>query len=595
MRKVITRVEECMEAFNDFNFKLFALDVETNDSLKQDTLELTAISLYDGEHNYYIDITKDILIYIVSYFNKVVNNGNNTIMFWNSTFDTRVLYKYGISLEDSKWADIQVFHHLLYEDIKANGLKDITKEFLNYKVVKLDDISLPHNISNPQFVEYTLNDTVFTYELGQFFRPQIKEQGLMQLYKDIEEPFLKVLMHMEINGILVDKQKVEDTTKDLIKLKKNLEIEMYTILGIRYELQANLLTGDVDVVCGLNLNSSQVLQKILFEELKLEVFETSKKTGKASTGKATIVKLKSSHEFVELLDKYRKVQKLLSAFYEPLPDHIQLDGRVRPSYRDTGTTTGRLSCSNPNIQQLPKDNKELGINVRSCFIATPGYKMISCDYSGQELRVLAEVTQDMGLIDAFNSGKDFHQETADKFGITRNKAKAINFGVAYRKQAYGFAKDWGCSEEEAQEFLDRYFQQFPDVKKTMEDTDNFLKRNGYVVSMFNRRRRFKKSTDGKNFYYLRKDMREAFNFLVQSPSADMIRMAAVATYKLGQDNPVWDLKIISTIHDELNFEVKEQYAEESKNKIKECFANIVKFKVPMVSDANVGNNMGELK
>lgn len=595
MRKIITTTDECIEAFKVFNFKLFSLDVETNDKLRQDELELTVISLYDGENNYYIQITKDILIYIVSYFNNVVNDSNNTIMFWNSTFDARVLYKYGIMLDKALWADIQVFHHLLFEDVKSNGLKDITKQFLNYEVVKLEDIPLPHDKSNPKFVEYTLNDTVFTYELGQYFRPMIKEQWLMKLYKDIEEPFLKVLMQMEINGILVDKEKIENTTKELKQLKKDLEIKMYNILGIKYELQANLLTGDVDVICGLNLNSSQVLQKILFEDLKLEVYETSEKTGKASTGKATIAKLKSSHEFVELLDKYRKVQKLLTAFYEPLPEHIQSDGRVRPNYKDTGTSTGRLSCNNPNIQQLPKDNKDLGINVRSCFIATPGYKMISCDYSGQELRVLAEVTQDQGLIDAFNSGKDFHQETADKFGVTRTKAKAINFGVAYRKQAYGFAKDWGCSEEEAQEFLDKYFNQFPAVKKAMEENDKFLKSNDYVVTMFNRRRRFKKSTDGKNFYHLRKDMREAFNFLIQSASADMIRMAAVSTYKLGQDNPKWGLKPIATIHDEIVYECKEEYASIAREGIMSCFANIVKFKVPMVSDANIGNNMGELK
>jgi DNA polymerase-1 len=196
------------------------------------------------------------------------------------------------------------------------------------------------------------------------------------------------------------------------------------------------------------------------------------------------------------------------------------------------------------------------------------------------------------MIEAFKGGRDFHRETAEAFGVDRVKAKAINFGIAYRKGAYGFSKDWDVSEEEAQEVLNQYFEQFPEVKELMNETDQFLKEYKYVKTMTGRRRRFLTNEQG---YFPNKSFREAFNFLVQGFSADMIRIAAIRCLNLIRRNPDWDLKMIFTVHDEIGFKVKEEYAGIACEAIKEAFENAVKLRVPVIAEVHSGNNYGECK
>lgn len=619
MKLICKTVEEVAYAFSIFNFQTFSLDTETTD-LKYDKLQLEMITLHDGTTSIAIQCNPGTIEYIKTYFNAFVNG---TIICHNIVFDAKALHKYGINIKNLEWYDTMVAIHLIDENLMDKKLKSLAKSLLGAEVMLYEDIK-DKSINNKVFIDYAINDAIYTYELAQLFTPQLKEQGLTKLFREIEMPFLKVLMDMEINGMLVDKEKLLSTLEELKKEKVNLEVKMYQELGVKYELQCNLLTGELIPVSKINLNSSQELSKILFDDLGLDTTEVSKKTGKKSTGKKTIEKLRDTNSFVKLLDKYRKVQKLITSFYEPLPEFIDSDGRVRPNYRDIGTVTGRLSANNPNVQQLAKENKDIGVNVRSCFIAPVGKKIITCDYSGQEIRVLAQVTQDPTLLKALNDGADLHLSTANtffnlgipaeclmethpefehykkKFKDERSKAKTITFGLAYGKSGYGFAQDFNITEEEGNAILERYFNQFPRVKEAMDECNKALNNQDYVQQLFGRRRRFSKvggkKYDGTEcFFHVKKSYRQAFNFLIQSPSADMIRLASIATSKLIQEHPEWELKIIATVHDELCMECKEEYVEEASKLIKYAFEHVVNFDVPMLCEVNWGENYGNAK
>jgi hypothetical protein len=276
------------------------------------------------------------------------------------------------------------------------------------------------------------------------------------------------------------------------------------------------------------------------------------------------------------------------------------------------------NCSNPNFQQFPKELEGFP-SLRDCFIVDKGYKMIASDYSGQELRVLAQLTQEPGLIDVFNKGKDLHLATANEFfnlnipesmlydnhpqfnemkelhKDARNRAKIINFGIAYGKGNFGFSQDFGISEAEAQEILDRYFKSFPRVKQAIDDTKREVQANGFVKTLTGRMRHFEMKESYGQRYYANSSFREAFNFKIQGFSADMIRLAAIKTFNTAKANPEWGMKMLMTVHDEIVYQVKEQYAEQARDAIKNDFEAAVKFVVPIVADVHIGSNYGGVK
>ena len=296
--------------------------------------------------------------------------------------------------------------------------------------------------------------------------------------------------------------------------------------------------------------------------------------------------LKEQLKFINLLLKHRQVSKLLSSFLEPFDTFIQSDGRIRPHFHNTVCVTGRLSCSAPNVEQLPKDNEIAP--VRNLFICDRDNIFIVADYSGQELRILGEETQDPTLVKALIAGLDLHQLNADEFGLSRNEAKSISFGVAYGKQAYGFAKDFGCSQVEAQQFLDKFFNKFPVVRTRIEKCREQVYRKGYVVNKSGRRRRFPDFHKGSKWQKER-CYRQAFNFLIQSYAADMIKVAAA---KVIQDT---NLKLVNIIHDELVVECNKNYIEQGKQWIEKCMINAVKMCIPLELDFGTGERYGEAK
>lgn len=605
-----------METYtNTFDFTIVSFDTETS-SLDYITLDLEGFSFCNGEKAFYVDLINNserhkIITHLNTLFKKV-----KILVGHNLVFDLKVLRKCGINLASNaiNLFDTMVADHLLDENKQSHSLKYLAQHILNQDVTAWKDIK---DRQSKEFHNYALNDVIWTWKLMLLQRPQLKAEELINLFTKIEMPFQWVLVDLETNGFKVDLEEVKKTTKQLNEEINKLKLEMLSLAGASYEIQTGL-DGKEEIISDLNLNSSQQLSELLFEKLQLPIVEITP-SGKPSVGRKTIEKLKDKHPFVLLLSKYKIAMKLLTSFFLPLPELVDEDGRVRPNFRDIGTVTGRLSCNNPNLQQLPKVNKEFPIDTRKCFIAPKGKKLLACDYSGQELRVLAELSQEPVMIDIFNKGKDMHLSTAndffnlnipdeclyetnskyeeykERFKNERFKAKTINFGMAYGKGAYGFSKDFGITEEEAQEILDKYFATLPKVREAMDKCHNQVKSQGYVTSMTGRRRRFTPIKSPYGEYYPNSALRQAFNFLIQGYSADMMRMAMIKVKEIAKQNPKWKLKTVATVHDEAVYEVAEDFIVEASKAIREAFESITQFRIPIIAEIAVGNNYGECK
>lgn len=617
--------EQAISWTNQYDFSTFGFDVETNEEDDYTKVAIhghkrSGISFYNGQESVFITTTtwtkEDMTSFLQHLTNtKWKNNGKGLqAIAHNIIFDMVLLNKYVQDiLYNASWFDTMVADHLINES-ERHALKPFCvdrylgiKEAKSYSEMKEKPIK--------EFYEYAANDAKYTYQIAVQQQSMLKEQGLHRLFTKIEMPYQRALVEMYEQGMLVDLQRVTTTKEQLDKAKTDTIIKMHEVLGEKYELQNSLFDTQPVIKSNINFSSSHQVSKILFDKLGFEPIEYTDK-GKPKTGKKTIASLKGKHEFVDYLEQYKIIDKLISAFFNPMPQLVHEDGKIRPRFNDVGTVTGRLSCARPNLQQLPKKNKAFPVDTRAAFIPPPGYKMIACDYSGQELRVLTEITQEPKLIDTFNKGKDLHLATAndffslgieeealveghvdhemykDKCSSERNKAKTINFGMAYGKGSYGFSKDLNISKEEAQAILDKYFVSLPRVKAAIDECHRLVDKQGFVTHKWGRRRRFQKNANG---YYGNGDKRQAFNFLIQGLSADMIRGATIQTMNLARKNPSWGLKIVGTVHDENIYIVKTSYADKAAQEIMTCFTDWLRWSIPIKAEVKIGNNYGECK
>ena len=607
-RYVIRNYPEFKEIAKRLDRRYLAIDTETT-SLSYKDMELVGFSLCDGSIALYFDGNDDC---VIRELQNVINDCNILIAH-NITFDLKVLRKVGIKVpERVELFCTKVAAHLLDEN-REKGLKYLAKSLLGKEVVEYKDAVK----DKETFEQYAINDAVWTFELARLFTPHLKSQGLSSLFRKIEMPFQKCIVDMETRGILLDTERMSKIKEELEETIKDRTIKMLEILEEPYDVQYDLC-GTYFINTKINFGSPKQLSNILFEKLGLDIVERTP-TGAPSVGRKTIDKYFKKNKFVGYLYDFKLATKLLNAFFEPIPGFADENDVIYPNFNDTGTKTGRLSSSNPNFQQLPKPNKHMPIKTRECFVARPGYKMIACDYSGQELRVLAHISGEPVMIETFEKGKDMHLSTANDFfdlGIpeeelysthprckehkemnkdARNKAKVINFGMAYGKGAYGFSQDFGITEEEAQKILDKYFAALPRVKQAIDECHSKVRTDGFVQSLTGRRRRFEKVKRDDWEGYPSKAYRQSFNFLIQGYSADMIRLAAIETRRLSRENPSWDLRMLMTVHDEIVYEVREQYAAQAARRIKEEFERVVKLKVPVKADVEIGDNYGDVK
>jgi len=615
--------EEIENWFNTNNHEIIIFDCETTElddkKPEWDQLEIESICLYNGENIIYVGENQNLFQYLVPFFNNI-----KTLVAHNIVFDLTVLYKTGLFkewfnkyLDNIKLYDTMVAQHLLDENIQSIGLKELAKIILKKENILTYNEASKFKKTSQEWINYCIHDVVWCKELMDYQKPLLQKENLEKLFYQIEMPFMLSLLSMKISGILIDKDKVNkfsvELKKDLISLTK----EMLNELKIPYQTQTTL-GGISNIQSPINFNSSQQLAKILFEQLKLPIIENTP-GGKPSVGALTIEKLKDKNKFVMLLNKYKTIQKIISGFLEPLPTHICKDGKVRPGFYDVGTKTGRLSSSNPNIQQLPRSDKNFSINVRDCFIADPGYKIFTVDFQGQEIRVMAELSRDPTLIDALTKGKDLHLTIAnqfyrlgipeealfenhkdykmykDKFKEQRQTAKTVTFGLSYGKGAFGFAKDFNITEDAAQLLIDKYFNGMPMLKKAINNSHNILTNRGYITTLVGRRRRFQKTKREQWEGYLKKDYRQCFNFLIQGFSSDMIRIAINNVRKKARERPEFGINLLATVHDELIIAAKDIYIKEVEHLLRESFEHSMKLIVPLPCEIGVGNSYGEAK
>ena len=419
--------------------------------------------------------------------------------------------------------------------------------------------------------------------LHQTLSQQLQQQAsLWALYQDIEMPLVNVLTKIEANGVLIDSAMLDQQSLELAN----------RMVGI--EQQAHDLAGSA-----FNLSSPKQIQEILFERQNLPILKKTPK-GQPSTDESVLQELALDYPLPKLIIDHRSMSKLKSTYTDKLPQQVNnKTGRVHTSYHQAVAATGRLSSSDPNLQNIPIRSEE-GRKIRQAFIAAPGYKIVAADYSQIELRIMAHLSGDAGLLAAFSQGVDVHSATAaEVFDVPldsvtndlRRSAKAINFGLIYGMSAFGLAKQLGLPRDKAQAYINLYFERYPGVKQYMDDIREQAKQNGYVETLFGRRL-YLPDINARNAAQRQYAERTAINAPMQGTAADIIKLAMLACDQWLNDSGV-DAKMIMQVHDELVFEVAESQLESCMTKIREIMSNAAELHVPLLVEVGVGENWDE--
>ncbi|OGI28071.1 MAG: DNA polymerase I, partial [Candidatus Melainabacteria bacterium RIFOXYA12_FULL_32_12] len=437
----------------------------------------------------------------------------------------------------------------------------------------------------PEVAKYACDDAWATVELGKFYSKNIEKDQNRVLY-DIEIPLVPVLADMERSGVSLDTEYLKKLSNDIQADSQNVESKIYDYAGEKF-----------------NINSPKQVGDILFEKLNLSKRgKTKTKTGYSTSAKV-LESLVTEHPIVSLLLEYRHLTKLKSTYIDALPELVNpKTGRVHTSFNQTITTTGRLSSSNPNLQNIPIKS-ELGNKIRAAFVPRDkeNYVIFSADYSQIELRLLAHFTQDPALIDAFCNNKDVHADTASKvFGVPldkvtkdmRRKAKAVNFGIIYGQSSYGLAESLGITPGEAKKIIDKYFQTYPKIKQYMNNTIAEAYSKGYVTTMFGRKRYLADELSSRNRSIREFGERAAINAPLQGTSADLIKIAMLGLHKELQTS-AFESKLILQVHDELVLEVPKKELIIVGDIVRDCMELGQPLSVPLVVDMASGPNWME--
>ncbi|OBX09743.1 DNA polymerase I [Gallibacterium genomosp. 3] len=574
------------------NATLFAIDTETN-SLNYMQAKLVGLSfaLENGEAAYlplqhhYLDCPPQLDInQVLTTLKDVLENPAIKKVGQNLKYDVTILARHGIQLAGIAF-DTMLESYTL-DSTGRHNMDDLAKRHLNHDTIHFEDIAGKgktqltfDQIEIEKAAEYAAEDADITMKLHQVLWQQLQPQPkLAQLFTDVELPLSQVLARMERHGVLID--------SDLL-YQQSQEISARLI---QLEQQAHQLAGQP-----FNLASTKQLQEILFEKLGLPVLKKTPK-GAPSTNEEVLEELAYEHALPKLLVEHRGLSKLKSTYTDKLPQMIDPDtGRVHTSYHQAVTITGRLSSSDPNLQNIPTRSED-GRKIRQAFIAPKGYKVVAADYSQIELRIMAHLSGDAGLAYAFSHGLDVHRSTAAEMFETpieqvtaqqRYSAKAINFGLIYGMSAFGLSRQLGIPRNEAQTYIDRYFQRYPGVKQFMSDIQEQAKQQGYVETLLGRRLYLPEITSS-NAIRRKAAERVAINAPMQGTAADIIKKAMIDLDRLiaGKE----DIRMVMQVHDELVFEVKEEKVAEYQTLIKQVMENAVKLTVPLIVEVNSGDN-----
>ncbi len=502
----------------------------------------------------------------------------------NFKYDYQII-KHNFDVELKLYADTMILSWLLNTNEKVGLDYQIDKHFRHKMISFSDVVKKGENFSNVEIskaCEYAAEDALMTLKL---FNRQLEifkeknEQEILKLAFDVEFEFIYVLAEMENNGIKIDVELLKEYKEKSNKYISELTSKIHEISGVEF-----------------NINSTKQLGVVLFETLGLTASKKTK-TG-YSTDEAVLSSIENEHPVIPLLLKYREAYKLQSTYIEPL---LELglkneDNRVHTSFLHTGTATGRLSSKNPNLQNIPVGSDSI-LQIRQAFIPKEGYKLVGIDYSQIELRLLAHFSQDEALVEAFKNNLDIHYQTAVKiFGAElakekRNIAKSINFGLLYGMGSKKLGDTLGIPSKEAKIYIDSYFEAFKSVKDYLKSIEDFAYTNGYVKTLLNRKRLF--DFDSANAMMKAAYLREAVNTLFQGSAADLIKLSMIKIYKKYKNND--KMRLLLQIHDELIFEIKDEFVESFTEEIREIMESIYTLNVPLKVSVAIGNSWQELK
>ena len=572
--------------------KLFALDTET-DNLDYMAANLVGISfaLENGEAAYlplqldYLGAPKPLeKTTALSLLKPVLENPAIQKVGQNFKYDLTMFARNGIDVQGVAF-DTMLESYVLNSTGRHN-MDDLAKRYLGHQTISFEEIAgkgknqLTFNqIPLEQAAEYAAEDADVTMKLQQVLWEKLsKEPSLEKLFKEMELPLLGVLSRMERRGVLIDSDALFLQSNEIANRLSELEEQAYVLAGQPF-----------------NLASTKQLQEILFDKLGLPVIQKTPK-GAPSTNEEVLEELAFSHELPKVLVEHRGLSKLKSTYTDKLPQMVNSQtGRVHTSYHQAVTATGRLSSSDPNLQNIPIRNEE-GRRIRQAFIAREGYSIVAADYSQIELRIMAHLSSDQGLINAFSQGKDIHRSTASEiFGVSldevtseqRRNAKAINFGLIYGMSAFGLSRQLGISRPDAQKYMDLYFQRYPGVQQFMTNIREKAKAQGYVETLFGRRL-YLPDINSSNAMRRKGAERIAINAPMQGTAADIIKRAMIKIDEVIRHDP--DIEMIMQVHDELVFEVRSEKVEFFREQIKQHMEAAAELVVPLIVEVGVGQN-----
>ena len=526
---------------------------------------------------------------VLSKIRPLLENPEKTIIGQNLKYDISVMARHGVSIK-AKVIDTMLESYVLNSVASRHNMDDLALNYLGLSTVHFEDIAgkgakqLTFNqIELDKAGHYAAEDADITFRLHQVLWPRLQAEGrLASVYQDIEIPLVPILSDVERGGVLLDEEQLKLQSRELEKRLHELEQEAYGLAGEEF-----------------NLGSPKQLQQIFFEKLGLPVIKKTPK-GQPSTAEPVLQELALDYPLPKVIMEYRGLSKLKSTYTDQLPKQIaQSTGRIHTSYHQAVTATGRLSSSDPNLQNIPIRTQE-GRRVRRAFIAPDGYKIMAADYSQIELRIMAHLSQDKGLIHAFKNGLDIHKATAaEVFGGAvsdvsddhRRSAKAINFGLIYGMSAFGLSRQLNISRGAAQDYIDLYFNRYPGVKDYMDRTRALAADQGYVETIFGRRL-YLPEIRASNFQRRQAAERTAINAPMQGTAADIIKKAMITVHGwLASSN--LDTRMTMQVHDELVLEVPEGNVQEVASGVEKLMSSAVELCIPLVVEAGVGDNWDE--
>ena len=582
--------QEDIKKLCDFllTFDFLSLDTETT-STNPIEAELVGLSFAVRENQaFYVPVPEnhEEAQQVVEIFRPLYENPSILKIGQNIKYDMQVLANYGITLEGDLW-DTMVAHYLIQPELRHN-MDLLAEVYLNYKTIHIDELIGPkgkkqrsmRELTPAEVYEYAAEDADVTLKLKRVLEPKLKEVGADRLFHDIEMPLIPVLADMERNGVCIDTESLAETSKAFTQRMNDIEQQIYALAGEQFNISSPKQVGD-----------------ILFSKLRIVEKPKKTKTGQFVTSEEVLQTLKGKHEIVEKILDYRGLRKLLSTYIDTLPQLINPKTQhIHTSFNQTVTATGRLSSSDPNLQNIPVRGED-GKEIRKAFIPEPGSLFFSADYSQIELRVMAHLSGDENMIDAFIQGHDIHAATAAniyKVGIDevtgdqRRKAKRANFGIIYGITVFGLAERLEIDRAEARELINGYFETFPKVREYMEQAKETARQKGYVETFFHRRR-YLPDINSRNATVRGFAERNAINAPIQGSAADIIKVAMIRIYQRFKEEHLRS-KMILQVHDELNFSVVPEEKGRVEAIVKEEMENAYHLRVPLVADAGWGAN-----